>query len=110
MIFFAYINDRWRITSNEIEHRSLGHREDATGRGAKRVLARYPDVLELLICLSGTIEVFSATGNRQLLSIKNVPFLPLRMKKISRILEYSNVNDYNAMIEDDGEEDETSVS
>jgi len=110
MIFFAFINDRWRITSNEIEHRSLGHREDATGRGAKRVLARYPDVLELLICLSGTIEVFSATGNRQLLVIKNVPFLPFRMKKISRILEYSNVNDYTAMIEDDGEEDETPVS
>lgn len=106
MIAYAFINDRWRITSNEIEHRSLGHRDDATGRGAKRVLASYPDVLELLICMSGTITVFSATGNKQLLVIKNVPFLPLRMKKISRILEFSNVNDYNAMIEDDGEEED----
>jgi len=109
MIFFAFINDRWRITSNEIEHRSLGHRDDATGRGAKRVLASYPDVLELIICMSGTIEVFSATGNKQLLVIKNVPLLPLRMKKISRILEYSNVNDYNATIEDDGEEEDGST-
>lgn len=110
MMLSAYINDRWRITSNEIEHRSLGHRDDAVGRGAKRVLARYPDLLELLICLSGTIEVYSATGNKQLLSITNVPFLPIRMKKISRILEFSNVNDYNAMIEDDNEEEETSGS
>ena len=65
MIAYAFINDRWRITSNEIEHRSLGHRDDATGRGAKRVLASYPDVLELLICMSGTITVFSATGNKR---------------------------------------------
>ena len=41
-----------------------------------------------------------------MLVIQNVPFLPLRMKKISRILEFSNVNDYNAMIEDDGEEED----
>ncbi len=106
MFFFAFVNDRWRITNNEIEHRTFGHKEDATGRGAKRVVATYPDVLELLICLSGTIAVYSATGNKQLLSIKNIPFLPLRMKKISRILEYSAVNDYNAMIEDDGEQEE----
>ena len=105
MILYAFVNDRWRITSNEIEHRSLGHRDDAVGRGAKRVLAHYPDTLELLICLSGTIEVFSATGNKQLLSIKNVPFLPFRMKKISHILEFSNINDYNAVTEDEGEEE-----
>ena len=105
MFFFAFVNDRWRITNNEIEHRTLGHKEDAVGRGAKRVLATYPDVLELLICMSGTIAVYSATGSKQLLSIKNIPFLPFRMKKISRILEYSAVNDPNAMIEDDGEEE-----
>lgn len=112
MFVFAYINDRWRITNNEIEHRSLGHKEDAVGRGAKRVLASYPDVLELLICMSGTIAIYSATGNKQLLTIKNIPFLPLRMRKISKILEYSAVNDYNAIIEDDGEEesDETPIN
>ncbi len=104
MFFFALVNDRWRITHNEIEHRAFGHKEDATGRGAKRVLATYPDILELLICLSGTIEVFNATGSTKLLTIKNVPFLPFRMKKISRILESSAVADYNAQIEDDSEE------
>lgn len=101
MIFLAFLNDRWRITHNEIEHSTFGHKEDATGRGAKRVLAVYPDILELLICLAGTIEVYSATGTQKLVTIKNIPFLPFRMKKISRILESSAVNEYTA------EEEET---
>lgn len=91
MHVMAFFNDRWRITHNEIEHRSFGHKEDATGRGAKRVLARYPDVLELLICFSGTIEVYSSLGTQKLVTIRNVPLLPLRMKKISRILETTSV-------------------
>lgn len=91
MVLMAFFNDRWRITHNEIEHRSFGHKEDATGRGAKRVMAKYPDVLELLICCSGTIEVYSSLGTQKLVTIKNVPLLPLRMKKISRILETTSV-------------------
>lgn len=104
MFIMAFINDRWRITHNEIEHRSLGHKEDATGRGAKRVLATYPDVLEMLICLSGTIEVYSASGAQKLVTIKNVPLLPFRMKKIGRILEMSAINNYGAMDEEVEEE------
>jgi hypothetical protein len=92
MIIMAIVNDRWRITHNEIEHHSFGFKDDATGRGAKRVRASYPDILELVICLSGTIDVFSATGTQKLVTINNVPFLPLRMKKISRILEVSAVD------------------
>lgn len=91
MVVMAMINDRWRITHNEIEHRMFGHKDDATGRGAKRVMARYPDVLELLICCSGTIEVYSSLGTQKLATIKNVPFLPFRMKTISRILETTSV-------------------
>jgi hypothetical protein len=105
MIMLAMINDRWRITHNEIEHRTLGHKEDATGRGAKRVLAIYPDILELLICLSGTIEVYSATGTQKLVTIKNVPLLPIRMRTISKILESSAVDDVSALSEE--EEDTT---
>lgn len=101
MMILAFFNNRWRITHNEIEHRVLGHKEDATGRGAKRVVATYPDILELLICLSGTIEVFTSTGTQKLVTIKNVPLLPFRMKKISRILEYSAVNDYTAEEEEE---------
>lgn len=96
MLIMAMVNDRWRITHNEIEHRMFGHKDDATGRGAKRVMARYPDVLELLICCSGTIEVFSSLGTQQLATIKNVPFLPFRMKKIGRILETTSVEGANA--------------
>lgn len=105
MFVLAFVNDRWRITHNEIEHRALGHKEDATGRGAKRVLATYPDVLEMVICLSGTIEVYSANGSQKLVTIKNVPFLPFRMKKISRILEMSAINGYDTF-DEEAEEDQ----
>jgi len=91
MLVMAMINDRWRITHNEIEHRTLGHKDDATGRGAKRVMASYPDVLELLICCSGTIDVYSSLGTQKLVTIRNVPFLPFRMKTISSILETTSV-------------------
>lgn len=96
MLVMAMVNDRWRITHNEIEHRTFGHKDDATGRGAKRVTASYPDVLELLICCSGTIDVFSSLGTQKLVTIRNVPLLPLRMKKISRILETTSVEGANA--------------
>lgn len=105
MIIMAFFNDRWRITHNEIEHRSFGHKEDATGRGAKRVMARYPDALELLICFSGTIEVYSSLGTQKLVTIRNVPLLPLRMKKISRILETTSVEGANAEEEEHEEAD-----
>jgi hypothetical protein len=87
MLFMAYFNDRYRITHNEIEHHVFGYKEDAIGRGAKRVRAEYTDLLELLICGSGTIRIFSATGNKELLVIQNVPLLVFRKRKISRILE-----------------------
>ena len=112
MFGLAFVNDKWRITNNEIEHRVFGHKDDATGRGAKRVLATYPDFLELLICLSGTIEVYSASGTQKLCVIKNVPFLPLRMKKISHILETTSVNDASISDDehDDGAHEETTTN
>lgn len=104
MYIMAKVNDRWRITHNEIEHRSLGQRDDAFGRGAKRVLAKYPDMLEFFICLAGTIEVYSANGTQKLASIENVPFLPFRMKKIDVILGTKSVRTLSA--DDDEEDDE----
>jgi len=101
MLLLSRVNDRWRITHNEIEHRSFGQKEDAIGRGAKRTRSVYPDILELLICLSGTIEIYTANSNQKLASIENIPFLPLRAKKISRILEIKSV----LTTEDDDEEE-----
>ncbi|NLN93145.1 MAG: hypothetical protein GX130_07560 [Candidatus Hydrogenedens sp.] len=103
MFFLARLNDRWRITNNEIEHRSLGRRDDSYGRGAKRVVAVYPDVLELLICLSGNIEVYTANSSQRLVTIENVPFLPFHMGKINKILETKSVT---AAADDDDEEDD----
>lgn len=104
MIVMARINDRWRFTNNEIEHRSWGRRDDAFGRGAKRVQASYPDFLELLICLAGTLKLYSANGAKEIATIENVPFLLFRMKKIDRILETKSVTTMDAA--DDDEEDD----
>lgn len=104
MGIMAFFNDRWRITHNEIEHRTFGHKDVALGRGAKGVTASYPDALELLICLAGTLHVRSASGGKELLAIRNVPFLPLRHKKISLILETTSITP--AMMEEEEEEED----
>ncbi len=97
----ARLNDRWRITHNEIEHRVLGQSDNAMARGAKRIAASYPDVLEALILGAGTITVYAAQGNTVLATIPHVPLLPFRMKKISHLLDAMSVTP-------EGTEEETS--
>jgi len=91
MIAMVFLNDRWRFTSNEFEHRVWGRTDDSIARAAKRVTASYPDVLELLICFSGTIMIKSPSGDATIRTIKNVPLLPLRMKKLTQILETTTI-------------------
>jgi hypothetical protein len=99
------INQRWRISHNEIEHFAMLSKDDSLGRGAKRIITSYPDFLELLLCGAGTIQIYSAQGGTLLRSIPNVPWLFFRSKKISRILEATEVS---AMLGDEeGDQQET---
>ncbi len=104
MIFWARINDKWRITHNEFEHYSFGKSDDSLGRGAKTIRTTYPDVLELLLGLAGTLIVYNATGTRQLRRIPHVMFLPLVRRRLDEILERTAVT--SAQIEEDDEDDE----
>jgi len=101
MLLDAHINQRWRISHNEIEHFAMLSKDDSLGRGAKRIITSYPDFLELLLCGAGTIQIYSAQGGIQLRSIPNVPWLFFRSKRISQILESTEVS--AASGEDDGE-------
>ena len=92
MFIDAHINQRWRISHNEIEHFAMLSKDDSLGRGAKRIITSYPDFLELLLCGAGTIQIYSAQGGMLLRSIPNVPWLFFRSKKISRILESTEVS------------------
>jgi len=99
MCINAHINQRWRISHNEIEHFAMLSKDDSLGRGAKRIITSYPDFLELLLCGAGTIQIYSAQGGVLLRSIPNVPWLFFRSTAISRILEATEVSTAN------GEED-----
>ena len=87
MLINSRLNDRWRITPNEFEHYVFGRSDKSMGRGAKQVGSDYPDIWELLLCLAGTLVIKDAQGQRTLGRIENVPFLPIRMAKINRILQ-----------------------
>ena len=91
IVFWARIQNKWRITHNEFEHYSLGRADDSLARGAKRVRSTYPDLFELLLMGSGTLIVYSATGRSELRRIPNVPMLPLLRRRINRILEQTAV-------------------
>ena len=92
MFIDVHINQRWRISHNEIEHFAMLSKDDSLGRGAKRFITSYPDFLELLLCGAGTIQIYSAQGGIQLRSISNVPWLFFRSKRISQILESTEVS------------------
>jgi hypothetical protein len=109
MLIDVHINQRWRISHNEIEHFAMLSKDDSLGRGAKRIMTSYPDFLELLLCGAGTIQIYSAQGGVLLRSIPNVPLLFLRSKAISRILEVTEVA-ASAAAEEEGEQEESGDS
>ncbi len=110
MLVWARMQHRWRITHNEFEHYSFGRADDSLARGAKRVRSTYPDLLELLICGSGTLIVYSATGRSELRRIPHVPRIFWVRKRINRLLEATAVTqpdiDELAEAEEQAEDDE----
>ncbi len=115
MVIWARMQHKWRVTHNEFEHYSFGRSDDSLARGAKRVRTTYPDLLELLLAGAGTMIVYSATGRTELRRIHHVPLLPLKRRKIDRILETTAVTTTNAALEEemaaesDEEEDQSRV-
>lgn len=105
MIGWAYINDRWRITHNEFEHYSFGKMDDSLGRGAKTIRTSFPDVLELLLGLAGTLVVYNATGTKELRRIPHVMFLPFIRKRLNKILEKTAITAAQMEEEEDDDED-----
>jgi hypothetical protein len=105
MIGWAYLNDRWRITHNEFEHYSLGKMDDSLGRGAKTIRTSFPDVLELILGLAGTLIVYNATGTRELRRIPHVMFLPFVRKRLNTILERTAVTAAQMEEEEEDEDD-----
>lgn len=114
MLAWARLQHKWRITHNEFERYSWGRADDSLARGAKRVRSTYPDFLELLLCGAGTLVVYSATGRTELVRIRNVPLLPLKRRRIDKILEQTAVTatpDSMLMDEEaDAEREEESVA
>ncbi len=99
MFIWSRLSHKWRITHNEFELISFGRRDLSVARGAKTVRSSYPDWFELMLCLSGTLVVYDATGSRVLQRIENVPMLPFLRKKIDRILEATAVVDAGSIEE-----------
>ena len=115
MLIWARMQHRWRITHNEFEHYAWGRADDSLARGAKRVRSTYPDLLELLLCGSGTLIVYSATGRSELRRIPHVPLIFLVRKRINRLLEATAVtqpdaHDLLAEEEEQAESDETDTA
>ncbi len=103
MLGWARLNERWRITHNEFEHRAWGKSDDSLGRGAKTIRVSYPDIFEWLLGLAGTLTVYNATGTKELRRIPHVMFLPFVNRRLSRILESTSITMGQAEEEEDEE-------
>lgn len=97
----AWLNDRWRFIHGEIEHWSFGRNDDSMGRGAKVISTSYPDTLELLLMLSGTITIYNAQKTLVLARIPRVPLLPFRVNAINRLLEAVQVTPASAALDEE---------
>ena len=104
LMCWAVINDRWRITHNEFEHYSFGRTDESLGRGAKTIRTTFPDVLEFLLGLAGTLIVYNASGTRELRRIPHVMFLPLVRRRLNQVLESTQVTPSGAADEEDDDE------
>ena len=104
MIAWAHLNDRWRITHNEFEHYSFGKMDDSLGRGAKTIRTAFPDILELILGMAGTLIVYNAIGTKEIRRIPHVMFLPLVRKRLNKILERTAIT--AAMIEEEEDDDD----
>lgn len=102
MLGWSRLNDRWRITHNEFEHYALGRMDDSLGRGAKTIRTSYPDVLELVLGLAGTLTVYDARGKEPLRKIEHVMFLPFVRAKLNKILEQTAVTSTTSGEEEEG--------
>lgn len=86
MLFWVRLYHRWEITPVEFRHYSLGVVDQSLARGAKTLKTSYPDLFEILLGLSGTLHVYSANGDKELVTIHNVPMLPFLKSRINAIL------------------------
>ena len=74
----------------------------AAARGAKTVRTSYPDILEAVFCLAGDLVIYDARARSVIRRIPNVPLLPLKKRRIDRLLEMTRVT-AAATVEDDEE-------
>ena len=88
----------------EFEHHAFGKMDDSLGRGAKTIRTSYPDMLELILGLAGTLVVYSANGTKELRRIPHVIGLPMVRKRLNTILESTAITIDH--FEDEEEEDE----
>lgn len=86
-LIWAWANNRYTMTHNEVIHHIWGRGDRSVGRGARVITMLYPDWFEFLICMAGTIIVYDNTGRTQICKSEHVPLLPLRASKIQKILE-----------------------
>lgn len=99
MFLWSRINDKWRFTHNEFEHRSFGKVDWSAARAAKTVRTSYPDLMEAVFCLAGDLIIYDARGSRVIRRIPHVPLLPLVRKKINIVLQMTAVTE--GQLEDD---------
>lgn len=86
-ILWAWSNNRYTMTHNEVLHHVWGRGDTSVGRGARVITMLYPDWFEFIICLAGTIIVYDNTGRTQICRSEHVPLLPFRAGRIQKILE-----------------------
>lgn len=84
-VIMSRIDHEVTVTYNEVTYKSLGLETRSWPRSDITLRARYPDMFEFLLCLSGSIDIYRE--GTLVATIDHVPLLPWKMTELDRILE-----------------------
>lgn len=87
VIFLAWLNGRYEITTMEITHRKIFETSDSLPRAAKRIKRDWRDITEAILGIGAGDVIVIDSNKNVVMRIPNVPFLWFFRHDVDHVLE-----------------------
>ncbi len=87
VVFVAWLNGRYEITTMEITHRRIFETSDSLPRAAKRIKRDWRDITEAILGIGAGDVIVIDTNKNVVMRIPNVPFLWFFRHDVDHVLE-----------------------
>ena len=87
VVFLAWLNGRYEITTMEITHRKIFETSDSLPRAAKRIKRDWRDITEAILGIGAGDVIVIDSNKNVVMRIPNVPFLWFFRHDVDHVLE-----------------------